>query len=144
MAKEPHPTRIFKSVKDLEKAWNEFKEDLKVQAINWPKVQYVGKEGDRKVDYPVIPYTMEGFERYCHENYGYVEQYFKNKDMLYDDFVPICSRIRKEIREQQIIGGLLGVYNPSITQRLNGLTEKQSIEVSERSAIIDWSDEEGK
>lgn len=35
----------------------------------------------------------------------------------------ICSHIRKEIRSQQITGGMLGMFNPSITQRLNNLTE---------------------
>jgi hypothetical protein len=38
--------------------------------------------------------------------------------------VVICSHIREEIRENQILGGMIGVYNPSITQRLNGLTDK--------------------
>jgi hypothetical protein len=38
--------------------------------------------------------------------------------------VSVCSRIRKNIREDQIAGGMAGIYNASITQRLNGLTEK--------------------
>ena len=53
-----------------------------------------------------------------------------NKDGLYNDFVGICSRIKEWIREDQITGGLLGQYNPSITQRLNGLTEKTQTEIS--------------
>lgn len=143
MAKEPHPTRIFKTVKDLESAWSEFKEDLKEQAKGWPKVQYVGKEGQRMVDYPVLPYTLEGFERYCRNNYGNVGQYFDNKDDLYNDFVAICSHIRKEIREQQIIGGLLGFYNPSITQRLNNLTEKQETVIKTTETPFKWEEIEG-
>ena len=70
-----------------------------------------------------LPYTMDGFEVFCYNNYGTVEQYFKNKDGYYTDFVPICSHIKKEIRENQITGGMLGIYNPSITQRLNNLAE---------------------
>jgi hypothetical protein len=53
-----------------------------------------------------------------------VEQYFKNVDKRYEEFIPICSRIRKAIRQDQIEGGMVGQYNPSITQRLNGLTER--------------------
>ena len=34
---------------------------------------------------------------------------------------------REYFRNNQIIGGMLGVFNPSITQRLNGLTEKQDV-----------------
>ena len=32
--------------------------------------------------------------------------------------------IKKEIRDNQIIGGMLGVYNANITARLNNLVEK--------------------
>jgi hypothetical protein len=31
------------------------------------------------------------------------------------------------IRQDQIEGGMVGQYNPSITQRLNGLTEKTDV-----------------
>lgn len=119
-----HPTRIFKSSDELEIAWKLYKEDLLVQAKDWQKVQYVGKEGQRMSDDLKLPYTMEGFEVFCYNNYGTVHQYFDNKDGYYSDFVTICSHIKKEIKANQITGGLLGVYNPSITQRLNNLVEK--------------------
>jgi len=118
-----HPTRIFKTEDELQNAWDNYKANLKVQAKGWAKVQYVGKAGNRVEDYPVLPLTLDGFEVYCIDNYGVIGQYFDNKDKYYNDFVAICSRIKKEIRNHQITGGLLGVFNPSITQRLNGLTE---------------------
>ena len=120
-----HPTRIFKSPEELEGAWESFKAELKEQAKDWPKVQYVGKEGIKKTDYPIIPYTLEGFKRFCRNNYGEVQHYFDNKEGYYNEFGVICTHIREEIREQQILGGLMGFYNPSITQRLNGLTDKR-------------------
>jgi hypothetical protein len=122
-----HPTRIFKTPDELEKAFLEYKEDLKKQSKDWVKVQYVGKDGERVEEPQKVPMTLEGFERFCHNNYGNVGQYFDNKDGYYSEFVAICSHIRKEIRENQIIGGLLGFYNPSITQRLNSLTDKTDI-----------------
>lgn len=125
-----HPTRIFHKPEDLEKAFNEYKEDLKEQSKEWLKIQYVGKDGERKADGQKVPMTMEGFERYCYNNYGCVNHYFDNKEGYYTDFGTICSRVRKEIRENQITGGLLGFYNPSITQRLNSLVDKTSTEVS--------------
>ena len=118
-----HPTRIFRTPDELEQAWKLYKESL-VSQEEWFKVQYVGKEGERVTDAFKMPYTFEGFEVFCYENYGCVEQYFRNKDRLYNDFVAICSHIKKEIKENQITGGLLGFYNPSITQRLNNLVEK--------------------
>jgi hypothetical protein len=41
-------------------------------------------------------------------------------------------RILDEIRNDQIEGGSVGQYNASITQRLNGLTDKQEIKTEEK------------
>ena len=122
-----HPTRIFKTPDDLKQAWEKYKVNLIVQAKEWLKIQYVGKDGERVAEPTKVPYTMEGFERFCYNNYGTVNHYFDNKDGLYEDFGTICIHIKKEIRENQIIGGMMGFYNPSITQRLNNLTEKTDI-----------------
>lgn len=119
-----HPTRIFHTPDELEQAWQLYKEDLIALAQGWPKVQYVGRDGERVEDYPRLPYTLDGFCVFCYKNYGCANQYFHNKDGLYNDFVTICSHIKQEIRENQITGGLIGAYNPSITQRLNNLVEK--------------------
>lgn len=124
-----HPTRIFKTPEDLENAFNLYKKDLELQSEQWQKVQYVGKEGQRMSDGQKVPMTKEGFERFCYNNFGCVNQYFDNKEGYYNEFVTICSRISSEIRENQIIGGLLGFYNPSITQRLNSLSDKKEIDL---------------
>jgi hypothetical protein len=125
-----HPTRIFKAPTELETAFNEYKKDVDKQSGQWLKVQYVGKDGERKTDGQKVPLTFEGFKRFCYNNYGCVEQYFINKDNLYFEFISICSRIKDEIRENQITGGMLGFFNPSITQRLNSLVEKQQTEIT--------------
>lgn len=72
------------------------------------------------------PLTLEGFELYVMDKLDMsdLDQYFGNRENRYTNFVAVCSRIRKNIREDQIAGGMAGIYNPSITQRLNGLTEK--------------------
>jgi hypothetical protein len=131
-----HPTRLFKSPDDLLKVWNDFKENVKQQAKEWLKVSYVGKDGERVEDPQKVPLTFEGFKRYCRTNYGEIGQYFDNKDNYYNDFVGICSHIKEEIRENQIIGGLLGFFNPSITQRLNGLKESQEVEIKQEPRVF--------
>lgn len=122
-----------KYIESPEKMWEFFKSyetDLKTKESEWVKFQYVGKEGDRVTDNLKIPLTFEGFKRYCwDQNIGCIEQYFKNQDKLYDEYIPICSRIKNYIRENQIIGGMLNVFNPSITQRLNNLVEKTETEL---------------
>lgn len=116
--------RTFQTEDELWKAFEDYKEHVEKEKSKWETVQYVGRDGERVVDNPKIPLTMEGFKRFCYPTYGNIEQYFTNPDDRYADFVGICSHIRNEIREDQIVGGLLGFYNPSITQRLNGLKEQ--------------------
>lgn len=131
-----HPTRIFKAPVELEGAWLKYKESLKERAKEWPQVQYVGKDGSRVTDYPKLPLTMDGFEVFCYKNYGCVNHYFDNTEEMYNDFCTICRGIRKEIRDDQITGGMLGDYNPSITQRLNGLKEATDVNHSGSVQIL--------
>jgi hypothetical protein len=124
-----HPSRIFKTPEALEKAFEEYKVNQLKKAEKWLRIQYVGKDGARKTDAQKLPLIMDGFEIFCYKKYGVIEQYFKNQDNYYTDFIPICSRIKKEIREDQITGGMLGFYNASITQRLNGLVDKKETKI---------------
>ena len=73
---------------------------------------------------------MEGFENYVAdipEHPLSLEQYFSNTNDAFKKYIAICSHIRRKIRQDQIEGGMSGIYNPSITQRLNGLVDKQEI-----------------
>lgn len=76
------------------------------------------------------PLTLEGFENWCADNeiIEDLSHYFCNLDNRYSDYIAICSRIRRTIRQDQIEGGMVGIYNPSITQRLNGLADKKEID----------------
>ena len=125
-----------KYVETPEKMWELFLEYAKEVKDNpRVKVEYVGKDGDR-VETPLVrPLTMEGFELYCVERVGYVHQYFVNQDNLYDEYMNICSRVRKSIKNDQIEGGMVGQYNASITQRLNGLTEKVETDNTHKGKI---------
>lgn len=117
-----HPTRIFKAPEELYNAFEEYVKETKQNPRK--KHVFVGKDGTSEFELLERPLTKEGFETYCYDNYGCVGQYFDNKEGLYNDFVAICSRIRQAIRRDQIEGGMVGQYNPSITQRLNNLSEK--------------------
>ena len=90
-----------------------------------------GKDFEERSDYLERPLSMAGFDVYIMEFEGVeskgVEQYFSNTDGRYSEYIGICSRIKKVIRQDQIEGGMVGQYNSSITQRLNGLTEKTDV-----------------
>lgn len=116
-----------KYIETPEKMWElfiAFKKHIKdnpIKVEDW--VGGMAKKVTRKKERPL---TMEGFQNYLdgQDIISDVTDYFENKDSRYTDYVRICSRIRREIRQDQIDGGMAGIYNPSITQRLNGLTEK--------------------
>ena len=104
------------------------------------KVVFVGKDGMQKDEPLERPLTMEGFELYVADLQVITDlsDYFENKHGRYDAYVPICSRIRKAIRRDQIEGGMVGQYNASITQRLNGLADNQNNKVF----IESWTEDE--
>ena len=87
---------------------------------------WVGKDATDVYREKERPLTIEGFECWCYDNdiISDLSQYFANTEQRYSDYQTICTRIRKAVRNDQIEGGMAGIYNPSITQRLNGLVEK--------------------
>jgi len=117
-----HKMLTEQEFKDLFNEWTHYIENNPIK-----KQVFVGKDG--RHDYELIPrpYTMEGFLNFAENKIGCVHQYFENRDGRYSTYVDICTRIKRVIRQNQIENGLAGLYNPSITQRLNGLTEKSDI-----------------
>jgi hypothetical protein len=137
-----HPPNI-KDEAHMIKLWASYKTDLKEKAKEWERIQYVGAVGSKKTDNPKLPLTFEGFKRFCFDTgVGTIEQYFVNQDGLYDKYISICSRIKNEIREDQITGGILGMYNSSITQRLNGLVDKKQIETKAEPRVFNLPPED--
>jgi len=127
-----------RNVETPEKMWELFLEYAKVTKANPRfKTQFVGRDGDMVKEPLERPLTMEGFELYCVERVGYVHQYFVNQENMYEEYLNICMRVRKAIREDQIEGGMVGQYNASITQRLNGLVEKQETTIKEQPLFPD-------
>jgi DNA polymerase II small subunit/DNA polymerase delta subunit B len=132
MAKVGRP-RNLDSPEQLYELFKKYKEDVKAN----PRIKSVfgGKEFEERAEPLERPLTMEGFEIFCWDEVGVVEDYFMNRDKRYSEFTAICSRIRKEIREDQITGGMVGQYNASITQRLNNLKEQVEQNVTETKII---------
>ena len=99
---------------------------------------YVGKDGIEVYRKKERPLTDKGFFNYCRKNpnIGCVKQYFDNQDKLYNEYIAICSHIKAEIDQDQIEGGMAGIYNPSITQRLNGLVENTKTDLSASINIL--------
>ncbi len=129
-----------KYIETPEKMWELF-EAYKAQTKSNPILvqDFVGKDGDEVNRKKERPLTIDGFECWCYDNdiISDLSNYFANSDNKYSDYSTICSRIRKAVRTDQIEGGMSGIYNPSITQRLNGLTDKSEMIVKEQPLFPD-------
>ena len=129
--------RKIESPELMESLFDEYIEETKGNPIL--KHTFVGKDGKSVYEKRERAVTLDGFELFCYRE-GIINDlgdYFSNKNGKYTEFSTICTRIRQRIREDQIQGGLAGVYNTSITQRLNGLTEKSEMVVKEQPLFGD-------
>jgi hypothetical protein len=129
----------FKLIESPEKMWELFKQYKKhIKSQPFVIGDWVGGMAmpvDRLKEKPL---TLEGFDNYLYEAeiIDGIDQYFSNQGGAYSDFLGVCSRIRSAIREDQISGGMAGIYNPSITQRLNGLVEKSEQKVIQEQPLF--------
>ena len=104
--------------------------ELFLKYVQWCKdnpiqrEDYVGGAGKQVTRSYERPITISGFRAFGHKEGVTINHYFANTDNSYEQYRTICSRIEDEIRDAQITNGLLGLYNASITQRLNNLTER--------------------
>lgn len=110
----------------VDEFWNHFLAYRKYAKSNPLKVvDWVGGMGKMVTRKKERPLSMEGFENYMFEKHKvYVDNYIKNKGDAYGDYIGTVATIRKIIRQDQIDGGMAGIYTPSITQRLNNLVER--------------------
>lgn len=53
-----------------------------------------------------------------------------------NEFSEVITRIRNIVSNDQIEGGVAGIYNSNLTARLNGLTEKQQVSGTMEQSIV--------
>jgi hypothetical protein len=132
-----------KYIETPEKMWELF-EAYRKEVKNNPRhiTDFYGKDGEERIKPLERPLTLEGFENYVSDLdiISDLSQYFANTEQRYTEYQTICSRIRRTIKQDQIEGGMVGQYNPSITQRLNGLVDKQELKL-EAKKLPEWFDE---
>ena len=130
-----------KYIETPEKMWEYFEAyRSQVKANPRTKTVFPGKDAIPQYEPLERPLTLEGFENWCADA-GIIdglEHYFANTKGNYSDYLSICSRIKRVIRQDQIEGGMVGQYNASITQRLNSLVDKQENQVF----IEQWTEDD--
>ena len=126
-----HPTRIFKTPKQLKDAWDMYKKHRDEESVKWGKVQYVGRNGERVVDFPPMPYDLDGFFAWYKNKYDkFIHQYFDGTYDYGDDFLGIVTHITSERNDSIKTGTLLGFFNSSMGNRIVGLPDKNKTELT--------------
>ena len=137
-----------KKIETPERLWELFDEYRKVVKSKPYKVKdWVGKDAIPVQREKEKPLSIDGFEGYLFENEYLADlaQYLSNRDNAYMDYIPIIKAIKREIRIDQVGGGMAGVFNANLTSRLNGLADKTETDVTLKSPlVIDVPNEEDK
>lgn len=126
MGKQKPPEKK-KYIGSPDELWNYFLAYCSdVKAKPFEVEDWVGGMAKKVIRKKEKPLTLEGFNTWLFLSniISSVHDYMGNKNKAYDSYSEICSRIKEVIRTDQIEGGMSGMYNPSITQRLNGLKEQ--------------------
>src|SRR5690554_6568261 len=107
-----------KYIESPEKMWElfiQYRNGIEENPFKVP--DWVGKDAIKVNREHIKVLTMEGFECFVMENskitYPDLTEYFEGKNESYKDYFPICSRIRREIRRDQIEKGMAGLANAS-------------------------------
>ena len=87
---------------------------------------FVGKDGNEIQRRKERPLTFEGFENYLDDRgiIGDLHEYHSNRKGGYEAFEKVMKRIHRVIREDQITGGMVGIYHHGLAARILGLVEK--------------------
>lgn len=142
MAKTQAQTRkrgVKKTITSPDDFWARFVEYRERTKDNPIKVlDFVGKDGMSVYREKERPLTIEGFENYLEEYYGlgHIQQYLENREGRYEEFVSIIARVRKIVRQDQLEGGMSGIYHPNLTARIQGLSEKIENEVQQNIKLL--------
>ena len=115
---------IYVTPEELEAYFEQYKQWVDENPI---LVQdYVGKDGTEVNRKKNRPLTFDGFEIWLRKNSKIkcCQHILDNVKSAYNDFIDVARYIKSSVKADQIEGGMAGIYNPNITARLNGLTEK--------------------
>ena len=132
-----------KYIESPQKLWDLFV-DYKKQVKSNPIIvkDWVGKDSEQVYREKEKPLTMVGFECYVCDNtkisYPDLTVYFEGKEESYKNYFPISSRIKAEILNDQLTGGMVMIYSQSLTARINNISDKQEIkhDLPERPPIF--------
>ena len=78
------------------------------------------------------PYTLDGLGLYV----GVVWKDFKTYHQD-DEFSEVIRTLEARVRDQQVSGAMVGVYNSNLTARLNGIADTQNVNANIPVRIVE-------
>jgi acetylglutamate kinase len=115
--------RYIQTPEKLYELFEQYTEDTKRRVRTIPKATNKGVLYEEHVP----PLTIDGFKTYANKQGTDINRYWYNVDGTLNEYVSIVTRIKEEIRNDQVEGALVGQYQQNIVARLNNLTEKTDV-----------------
>jgi acetylglutamate kinase len=115
--------RYIQTPEKLYELFEQYTEDTKRRVRTIPKATNKGVLYEEHVP----PLTIDGFKTYANKQGTDINRYWYNVDSTLNEYVSIVTRIKEEIRNDQVEGALVGQYQQNIVARLNNLTEKTDV-----------------
>lgn len=118
---------IFATAQDLWDTFYEYVAFVEAFPIDLPTTVVKGSTREEGRGGKVArPLTKVGFRAFCGiaSEWADFAKYQRSRGA---DFSEVISRVEAIIEQDQIEGGLAGVYSSNLTARLNGLADKQDV-----------------
>lgn len=98
----------------------------KAAAANQSAKNGSGVKSDEGTMYIRRPYTLDGLGLWLEINdWRHFRAYHQD-----DDFSPVIRALEARVRDQQVSGAVVGMYNANLVARLNGISESVQVETS--------------
>jgi hypothetical protein len=140
--------RIFTEPQILEDAANEYFDWIDNNPLTKQEVLKGGEHAGKIVTVEIgRPYLIEALCEYLGVCVQYFNQFERSLDVenneTHKDFLSVISHIRSRISRQKLEGAAVGIFNPLIVSRIEGLKDRQ--EVTQQSEIkVSVSDSEAR
>lgn len=105
----------------------------KAAAANQSAKNGSGVKSDEGTMYIRRPYTLDGLGLWL-EIYDWRHFRAYHQD---DDFFPVIRALEARVRNQQVSGAVVGMYNANLVARLNGISESVQVETSIPVKLVD-------
>ena len=81
--------------------------------------------------YITRPYTIDGLALHCNiPDWRHWRNYHQD-----DEFFPVIIALEARIRNQQVSGAMVGMYNSNLTARLNGIADTTKTEATVKAEV---------